>query len=73
MISHQLSNEDHDDFGGLHRDLCATGAAMDRKGVAVARAQVTLAAVFRDGASLELATVTGSVSGGLTAALTIAV
>jgi hypothetical protein len=38
-------------------------------------AQVTLASdgVFRDGASLELATVTGTVAGGLTAALTIAV
>src|SRR6188768_908243 len=22
---------DHDDFGGLHRDLAATGAAMDRR------------------------------------------
>jgi protocatechuate 3,4-dioxygenase beta subunit len=24
---------DHDDFGGLHRDLLATGAAMDRRGL----------------------------------------
>jgi protocatechuate 3,4-dioxygenase beta subunit len=24
---------DHDDFGGLHRDLVATGAAMDRRGL----------------------------------------
>ena len=29
MASHQ----DHDDFGGLHRDLLATGAAMDRRGL----------------------------------------
>ena len=38
-------------------------------------AQVTLATdnVFSDGASLELPTMTGSVSGGLTAALTVAV
>jgi protocatechuate 3,4-dioxygenase beta subunit len=37
--------------------------------------QVTLASdnVFSDGASLELATVTGSVSGGLTATLTVAI
>ncbi len=26
-------DDDHDDFGGLHRDLLATGAAMDRRGV----------------------------------------
>ena len=25
--------DDHDDFGGLHRDLLATGAAMDRRGL----------------------------------------
>jgi len=36
---------------------------------------VTLASdmVFSDGASLELATMTGTVAGGLTAALTVAV
>ena len=27
------SHRDHDDFGGLHRDLLATGAAMDRRGL----------------------------------------
>ena len=39
------------------------------------QAQVTLASdnVFSDGATLELATITGSVSGGLTATLTVAV
>jgi protocatechuate 3,4-dioxygenase beta subunit len=26
-------HDDHDDFGGLHRDLLATGAAMDRRGL----------------------------------------
>jgi protocatechuate 3,4-dioxygenase beta subunit len=26
-------HDDHDDFGGLHRDLTATGAAMDRRGL----------------------------------------
>ena len=25
------AHDDHDDFGGLHRDLIATGAAMDRR------------------------------------------
>ncbi|MEO7158244.1 MAG: hypothetical protein ABI039_11810, partial [Vicinamibacterales bacterium] len=28
-----MSDIDHDDFGGLHRDLLATGAAMNRRGV----------------------------------------
>ena len=28
-----MSNKDHDDFGGLHRDLLATGAAIDRRGL----------------------------------------
>ena len=28
----QHLHDDHDDFGGLHRDLLATGAAMDRRG-----------------------------------------
>jgi hypothetical protein len=39
------------------------------------QAQITLATdnVFTDGASLELATVTGDVSSGMTAALTVAV
>ncbi len=39
------------------------------------QAQVSLATdnVFSDGASLELATITGSVGGGLTATLTVAV
>jgi protocatechuate 3,4-dioxygenase beta subunit len=32
MSSRNL-HDDHDDFGGLHRDLLATGAAMDRRGM----------------------------------------
>jgi protocatechuate 3,4-dioxygenase beta subunit len=28
-----MTIHDHDDFGGLHRDLIATGAAMDRRGL----------------------------------------
>jgi hypothetical protein len=40
---------DHDDFGGLHRN------------------------VFSDGSALELATITGDMTSGLTASLTIAI
>lgn len=29
----QPHHHDHDDFGGLHRDLLATGAVMDRRGL----------------------------------------
>ena len=28
-----MEHEHHDDFGGLHRDLVATRAAMDRRGL----------------------------------------
>ncbi len=34
MRAHDLHHDrDHDDFGGLHRDLQATGAAIDRRGL----------------------------------------
>ncbi len=78
MASHQ----DHDDFGGLHRDLLATGAAMDRRGLFRMAAQLgaglgafSLASdnVFSDGSSLELATITGNLAAGLTATLTVGV
>jgi hypothetical protein len=146
MKAHHL-HDDHDDFGGLHRDLLATGAASIGAGSCASRAsasagalqllgcgssptsptdtgrtstgttparragsrrreqkrdvadraaeascddvdgtagyeasvtnlsRVSLASdtVFSDGSSLELATVTGSVGRGLTAALTVAV
>jgi protocatechuate 3,4-dioxygenase beta subunit len=32
-MSSRLRHDDHDDFGGLHRDLLATGAAIDRRGL----------------------------------------
>ena len=32
MMTPQTAHDDHDDFGGLQRDLRATGAAMDRRG-----------------------------------------
>jgi protocatechuate 3,4-dioxygenase beta subunit len=30
-LNSNYQHDDHDDFGGLHRDLAATGAAMDRR------------------------------------------
>jgi hypothetical protein len=50
-------------------------AGNDYDGSATNLSRITLATdnVFSDGASLELATVTGSVASGLTATLTIAV
>jgi hypothetical protein len=30
---HHHHRDDHDDMGGLHRDLAATGAVMDRRGM----------------------------------------
>ena len=33
MTTTTSHDDDHDDFGGLHRDLLATGAAMDRRGL----------------------------------------
>jgi protocatechuate 3,4-dioxygenase beta subunit len=33
IMTHDHTHDDHDDFGGLHRDLHATGAAMDRRGL----------------------------------------
>jgi protocatechuate 3,4-dioxygenase beta subunit len=44
-LTAQNRHDDHDDFGGLHRDLLATGAAMDRRGL------LRLAARFGIGAA----------------------
>lgn len=53
----QNLHDDHDDFGGLHRDLLATGAAMDRRSV------LRLAARFGMGAgALQLLGCGGSSS-----------
>src|SRR6187399_2381742 len=43
-MTHHGHDGDHDDFGGLHRDLLATGAVMDRRGL------LRLAATFGIGA-----------------------
>src|SRR5262245_16578280 len=32
-MTHRLAQNDHDDFGGLQRDLIATGNAIDRRGL----------------------------------------
>jgi protocatechuate 3,4-dioxygenase beta subunit len=32
-MANHAHTDDHDEFGGLHRDLLATGAAMDRRGL----------------------------------------
>ena len=57
MTARNHNDDDHDDFGGLHRDLIATGAAMDRRGV------LRLAARFGMGAgALQLLGCGGSSS-----------
>jgi hypothetical protein len=43
---HHHHTDDHDDMGGLHRDLAATGAVMDRRGM------LRLAARFGVGAGM---------------------
>src|SRR6187549_1036548 len=43
---HHHHSDDHDDMGGLHRDLAATGAVMDRRGM------LRLAARFGVGAGM---------------------
>ena len=58
---HAHSRADHDDFGGLQRDLGATAMRVSRRHI------------MRDGYQLELATVTGSVATGFAAALTVAI
>ena len=44
MIAQHLHDTDHDDFGGLHRDLQATGAAMNRRGLLRLAARVGISA-----------------------------
>lgn len=57
-------HDDHDDFGGLHRDLIATGAAMPRRRVLQMAAQAGAGlGLFR---LLGCGSVTDSVSNGTT-------
>ena len=68
-------HDTHDDFGGLHRDLAATGAAMSRRGL------LRMAAKFGMGASALQLIACGSsptspsetAAGSTAAALTVAV
>jgi protocatechuate 3,4-dioxygenase beta subunit len=65
-MHHHDHRDDHDDMGGLHRDLAATGAVMDRRGM------LRLAARFGVGAGMlqmlgcggSPTTPTGSSTGG---------
>lgn len=54
-------DDDHDDHGGLHRDLLETGAAMDRRGVLriAARFGVALSALQLIGCGSDAAAMTG--------------
>jgi len=61
------THNDHDDFGGLHRDLIATGAAMDRRQLlrVAARFGATIGALqlFGCGSATAAETLTGSTTG----------
>lgn len=54
-------HDDHDDHGGLHRDLLETGAAMDRRGMLriAARYGVALSALQLIGCASDAAAATG--------------
>jgi protocatechuate 3,4-dioxygenase beta subunit len=54
--------DDHDDHGGLHRDLVATDAAMDRRGMlrVAVRFGVALSAIPLIACAADASTVTGS-------------
>src|SRR5215217_225773 len=45
------THHDHDDFGGLHRDLFATGAAVDRRGLFRIAAQLGAVTLFGCGST----------------------
>ena len=58
-------DDDHDDQGGLHRDLLETGAAMDRRGMlrVAARFGVALGAIPLIGCARDGNSVTGTEEG----------
>jgi protocatechuate 3,4-dioxygenase beta subunit len=62
---HDDDHGDHDDHGGLHRDLAATGTAMDRRGMLrfAARFGVAFGAVQLIGCAADAATVAGADAG----------
>src|SRR5215831_2952069 len=59
---HRADDDDHDDHGGLHRDLSATGAAIDRRRMLrmAARFGATLGAMQFAGCSADASTLTAS-------------
>ena len=59
---HDHHDDDHDDHGGLHRDLLETNAAMDRRGMLrmAARFGVALGAVQLIGCGADAAALTGT-------------
>src|SRR5580765_8059195 len=61
-------NDDHDDKGGLHRDLLETGAAMDRRRMlrTTARFGVALGAIPLIGCAGDASSITGSDTTGTT-------
>ena len=63
---HDHHDDDHDDHGGLHRDLNETGAAMDRRGMLrmAARFGVAMSAVQLIGCATDGSSVTGADTSG---------
>lgn len=64
--SHDHDEETHDDHGGLHRDLFATNAAMNRRGMlrVAARMGVALGAIPLLGCGSDASVVTGTETSG---------
>jgi protocatechuate 3,4-dioxygenase beta subunit len=62
LTGHPAHDDDHDDHGGLHRDLTETGAAMDRRGMLrlAARFGVALGGLQLIGCASDAAAVTGT-------------
>src|SRR6478672_11790641 len=65
-------NDDHDDQGGLHRDLLETGAAMDRRRMlrTAARFGVALGAIPLIGCASDASALTGTDTTGTTGGTT---
>ena len=63
---HDHHDDDHDDHGGLHRDLNETGAVMDRRGMLrlAARFGVAMSAVQLIGCATDGSSVTGADTSG---------
>jgi protocatechuate 3,4-dioxygenase beta subunit len=65
FLTHQRHHDDHDDHGGLHRDLLETNAAMDRRGMlrVAARFGVALGAIQLIGCGGNAGSITDSTGG----------